>query len=123
MIIISSCFSVITALLINFVSGFLLVSTYLIIITVNLLKEKQTKNTLALWISSIILFSLLATVICIIPTLKMNNEDKKIPESIEVIQGDGKNLNISPVYDHIKDTEPKPSSKKPKKIIIPKKNN
>ena len=76
MIIISSCFSVITALLINFVSGFLLVSTYLIIITVNLLKEKQTKNTLALWISSIILFSLLATVICIIPTLKMNNEDK-----------------------------------------------
>lgn len=53
----------------------------------------------------------------------MNNEDKKIPESIEVIQGDGKNLNISPVYDHIKDTEPKPSSKKPKNIIIPKKNN
>ena len=51
----------------------------------------------------------------------MNNEDKKIPESIEVIQGDGKNLNISPVYDHIKDTEPKPSSKKPKNIIIPKK--
>ena len=46
----------------------------------------------------------------------MNNEDKKIPESIEVIQGDGKNLNISPVYDHIKDTEPKPSSKKPKNI-------
>ena len=76
MIIISSCFSVITALLINFVSGFLLVSTYLIIVTVNLLKEKQIKNTLALWISSIILFSLLATVICIIPTLKMNNEDK-----------------------------------------------
>ena len=36
---------------------------------------------------------------------------------------DGKNLNISPVYDHIKDTEPKPSSKKPKNIIIPKKDN
>ena len=53
----------------------------------------------------------------------MNNEDKKIPESIEVIQGDGKNLNISPVYDHIKDAEPKPSSKKPKNIIIPKKDN
>ena len=53
----------------------------------------------------------------------MNNETKKRPENIEIIHGNGKNLNISPVYDHIKDTEPKPSSKKPKNIIIPKKEN
>lgn len=76
MLISSSCLSVVTALMINFVSGFLLGSTYLIIITVHLLKEKQIKNTIVLWISSIVLFSLLATVICIIPTIKMNNEDK-----------------------------------------------
>lgn len=76
MLISSSCLSVVTALMINFVSGFLLGSTYLIMITVHLLKEKQIKNTIVLWISSIVLFSLLATVICIIPTIKMNNEDK-----------------------------------------------
>lgn len=76
LLIISSGFSVITALMINFVSGFLLGSTYLIIVTVQLLKEKQIKNTIVLWISSIILFSILATVICIIPTIKMDNEDK-----------------------------------------------
>ena len=76
MLISSSCLSVVTALMINFVSGFLLGSTYLIMITVHLLKEKQIKNTIVLLISSIVLFSLLATVICIIPTIKMNNEDK-----------------------------------------------
>ncbi len=76
MLIIASYLSLITALMINFVSGFLLGSTYLIIITVHFLKEKQIKNTIILWISSIILFSLLTTVICIIPTIKMNNEDK-----------------------------------------------
>lgn len=76
MLIIASYLSVITALMINFVSGFLLGSTYLIIITVHFLKEKQIKNTIILWISSIILFSLLTTVICIIPTIKINNEDK-----------------------------------------------
>ena len=53
----------------------------------------------------------------------MDNENKKRPENIEVIQGNGKDLDISPVYDHINDTEPQPSSKKPKNIIIPKKDN
>lgn len=46
-------------------------------------------------------------------------EKKKIPKKIEVIKGDGKNLDISPVYEHIKDTEPEPISKRPKNIIIP----
>ena len=76
MIIISSFFSVIIALMINFVSGFLLGSTYLIIITVYLLKEKQIKNTIVVWINSILLFSILTTVICITPTRRIDNEDK-----------------------------------------------
>ena len=45
-----------------------------------------------------------------------DDKDKKI----EVISGDGSNLDISPAYDHINDTTPQPSSKKPKNIIIPK---
>ena len=49
-----------------------------------------------------------------------DNKDKKEPEEIEIINGDGKDLDISPVYDHIKDTTPQPSSKKQKNIIIPK---
>ena len=45
-----------------------------------------------------------------------DDKDKKI----EVVSGDGSNLDISPAYDHINDTTPQPSSKKPKNIIIPK---
>ena len=39
-----------------------------------------------------------------------NNEDKK---EIEVISGDGSNLDISPVYEHIEAVKPK-NNKKPK---------
>ena len=42
-------------------------------------------------------------------------EDKK---KIEIVSGDGKNLNISPVYDHIDIEKPKEKKEK-KKIIIP----
>lgn len=45
-----------------------------------------------------------------------NNKDKK---EIEVINGDGSNLLISPVYDHIKDVKPKSKDKNPKNIVIP----
>ena len=45
-----------------------------------------------------------------------DDKDKKI----EVISGDGSNLDISPAYDHINDTTPQPSSKKPKNIVVPK---
>ena len=38
------------------------------------------------------------------------SEDKKI----EVVKGDGSNLDISPAYDHLNDVTPEPSSKKPK---------
>lgn len=43
--------------------------------------------------------------------------DEKKP--IEVISGDGKNLDISPVYEHIADVTPKSHDKKPKNIVIP----
>ncbi len=44
---------------------------------------------------------------------------EKEQKKIEVISGDGKNLNISPVYDHIDIERPK-EKKENKKIVIPK---
>ena len=44
------------------------------------------------------------------------SEDKKI----EVVKGDGSNLDISPAYDHLNDVTPELSSKKPKNIVVPK---
>ncbi len=44
------------------------------------------------------------------------DENKKI----EVVNGDGSNLNISPAYDHLNAGTPTPSSKKPKNIVVPK---
>lgn len=75
MIIVLSCLSVITLLMINFVSGFLVVMVYLIISTIELLKKNQIKNIGILLVSSIIGFTLLSTVICIIPTKWMNRYD------------------------------------------------
>ena len=43
---------------------------------------------------------------------------EKDPKNIEIIPGDGKGLNISPVYDHIDIEKPK-TDKEKKKIIIP----
>ena len=42
--------------------------------------------------------------------------DKK---ELEVISGDGSNLEVSPVYDHLNAANPKGSSQKPKNIVIP----
>lgn len=42
--------------------------------------------------------------------------DKK---ELEVISGDGSNLDISPVYDHLTAAKPKGNSQKPKNIVIP----
>ena len=42
--------------------------------------------------------------------------DKK---NIEVVPGDGSNLEISPVYDHLNGSTPKSSDEKPKNIVIP----
>lgn len=43
-------------------------------------------------------------------------EDKK---EIEVISGDGSDLDISPVYEHISAARPKNKDKKPQNIVIP----
>lgn len=47
----------------------------------------------------------------------MNENEKK---QIEVVDGDGTNLDISPVYEDISDLRPKSNNEKPKNIIIPK---
>lgn len=44
------------------------------------------------------------------------NENKK---EIEVVKGDGSNLEISPVYDHINAAKPQNKDKKPKNVIVP----
>ena len=44
------------------------------------------------------------------------DENKKI----EVVNGDGSNLNISPAYDHLNAGTPTPASQKPKNIVVPK---
>ncbi len=47
--------------------------------------------------------------------------DKKIEKKeIEIISGNGSNLNISPVYEHISAAKPNIKGKKPKNIIVPK---
>ena len=43
-------------------------------------------------------------------------EDKK---EIKIVSGDGSNLDISPVYEHINAAKPKNRDKKPKNIVIP----
>ena len=44
-------------------------------------------------------------------------EDKK---NLEVVSGDGTNLKISPVYEHLNAENPKASKQKPKNIVVPK---
>ena len=44
-------------------------------------------------------------------------EEKK---NIEVISGDGSNLDISPVYEHLNDVKPKTTKEKPTHIVVPK---
>ena len=44
-------------------------------------------------------------------------EEKK---SLEVVSGDGSNLDISPVYDDINEIRPRSSDKKPSNVVIPK---
>lgn len=46
------------------------------------------------------------------------SEDKKI-KNIEIVSGDGKNLDISPVHTHIPASKPKIEEKDKDKIIIP----
>lgn len=43
-------------------------------------------------------------------------------KDLEIVNGDGKNLNISPVYDHIKMDKRDTKEDKNKKVVVPKKN-
>lgn len=47
------------------------------------------------------------------------SEEKDNKKEIEVISGDGSNLDISPVYEHINAAKPKSKDKNPKNIIVP----
>ena len=47
------------------------------------------------------------------------SEEKDNKKEIEVINGDGTNLVISPVYEHINAAKPKSKDKNPKNIIVP----
>ena len=47
------------------------------------------------------------------------SEEKDNKKEIEVINGDGTNLVISPVYEHINAAKPKSKDKNPKTIIVP----
>lgn len=44
-------------------------------------------------------------------------EEKK---DLEIVTGNGSNLNISPVYDHLKVGKPKSTKEKPTCIVVPK---
>ena len=46
-----------------------------------------------------------------------DKKDEK--KEIEIVNGDGSNLDISPVYEHINAAKPKNKDKKPKNVIIP----
>ena len=48
----------------------------------------------------------------------MDEEKKKL----EVVAGDGSNLDISPVFEHTSAEKPQMNSEKPKNIVIPKVN-
>ena len=46
-------------------------------------------------------------------------DEKQDKKEIEVVSGDGSNLDISPVYEHINAAKPKSKDNKPKNIVIP----
>lgn len=70
-----SFIAIISSLMINFTSGFLVAMVYLIISARELLKRKQIKKTIMFIAISIVLFALLSAVICIIPTMKSHSYD------------------------------------------------
>ena len=75
-VVILSFVSIVTSLMINFVSGFLVVMVYTIISVRELLKLKQIKNIFRLIGTTIVIFLLLSTIICLIPTRYAHSLDK-----------------------------------------------
>lgn len=51
--------------------------------------------------------------------IEEENDEKKGEKKLEVITGDGSNLDISPVYEHINAAKPKVKEQNPKNIIVP----
>ena len=47
------------------------------------------------------------------------SEEKEDKKEIEIVTGDGSDLDISPVYEHIEAGKPKSKDQKPKNIIVP----
>lgn len=47
------------------------------------------------------------------------SEEKQTKKDIKIINDDGSNLVISPVYEHINAAKPKSKDKNPKNIVIP----
>ena len=73
-IIILGIISVITSLIINFVSGFLITAVYVTILSRELIIKRHIKDSVIFIVSSIIVFVLLSTSICIIPTKLRDKE-------------------------------------------------
>ena len=46
-------------------------------------------------------------------------DSKDNKKEIEVVNGDGSDLDISPVYEHINAAKPKSKDKKPTNIVVP----
>lgn len=74
-IIILGIISVITSLMINFEAGFLITVVYITILSRELIIKRHIKYSLIFIVSSIIIFVLLSTIICIIPTKLRDKED------------------------------------------------
>ena len=74
-IIILGIISVITSLMINFEAGFLITVVYVTILSRELIIKRHIKYSLIFIVSSIIIFVLLSTIICIIPTKLRDKED------------------------------------------------
>lgn len=45
--------------------------------------------------------------------------EKDNDKEIEIVNGDGSNLEISDVYDHLKTDRPNHSEKKPEHVVVP----
>ena len=71
-IIVLSCIAIISSLIINFSSGFIVTMVYLIISSRKLFKRRETKKALKLILLTIVGFGILSILICIIPTRVRN---------------------------------------------------
>ncbi len=54
--------------------------------------------------------------------MEENKEEKEEKKDIKIVSGDGSNLDITPVYNHITGEKYQTHKDKPKNIVIPKSN-